>query len=178
MCTAEAGFALNVVSSIADHNAKKEQAYRTSVSNFHAKNAASAALFDDYGQIDNNKINAAKEKSAEKFAIKKEKIAEMSKQLALNVGNATAIYKDVGTDTDKEFMDVNMAFTKDMMSFNRQENEAYASYANTINNLPVPVMPSDMALAINVAGGATEYAGNPDRKYFKSDSGIKVGDAP
>jgi hypothetical protein len=88
----------------------------------------------------------------------------MSKQLALNVGNATAIYKDVGTDTDKDFMDVNMAFTKDMMSFNRQENEAYASYANTINNLPVPVEPSDMALAINVAGGAVEYAGNPDAK--------------
>ena len=168
MCTAEAGFALNVVSSIADHNAKKDAAYRTSVSNFHAKNAASAALFDDYGQIDNNKINAAKEKSAEKFAIKREKIALLSKQLALNVGNATAIYKDVGTDTDKDFMDVNMAFTKDMMSFNRQENEAYASYANTINNLPVPVEPSNMALAINIAGGATEYAGNEDRKFFNS----------
>ena len=167
MCTAEAGFALNVVSSIADHNAKKEAAYRTSVSNFHAKNAASAALFDDYGQIDNNKINAAKEKSAEKFAIKREKIAEMSKQLALNVGNATAIYKDVGTDTDKEFMDVNMAFTKDMISFNRQENEAYASYANTINNLPVPVEPSNMALAINMAGAGVDYGSDPNRKYFK-----------
>ena len=35
MCTAEAGFALKVVSAVADHNAKKEQAYRTSVSNFH-----------------------------------------------------------------------------------------------------------------------------------------------
>ena len=57
MCTAEAGFALKVVSAVADHNAKKEQAYRTSVSNFHAKNAASAALFDDYGQIDQSKIN-------------------------------------------------------------------------------------------------------------------------
>ena len=167
MCTAEAGFALNVVSSIADHNAKKEQAYRTSVSNFHAKNAASAALFDDYGQIDNNKINAGKEKAPEKHAIKIEKIAEMSKQLALNVGNATAIYKDVGTGTDKEFMDVNMAFTKDMMSFNRQENEAYASYANTINNLPVPVEPSNMALAINIAGAGADYGSNPDRKYFK-----------
>src|SRR5210317_1718502 len=171
MCTAEAGFALNVMSSIADHNAKKEQAYRTSVSNFHAKSAASAALFDDYGQIDNNKINAAKEKAAEKFAIKRDKIAEMSKQLALNVGNATAIYKDVGTDTDKEFMDVNMAFTKDMISFNRQENEAYASYANTINNLPVPVEPSNMALAINMAGGAVEYAGNDDRKFFNDKKG-------
>lgn len=167
MCTAEAGFALNVVSSIADHNAKKEQAYRTSVSNFHAKNAASAALFDDYGQIDNNKINAGKEKAAEKHAIKIEKIAEMSKQLALNVGNATAIYKDVGTGTDKEFMDVNMAFTKDMMSFNRQENEAYASYANTINNLPVPVEPSNMALAINMAGAGVDYGSDPNRKYFK-----------
>ena len=167
MCTAEAGFALNVVSSIADHNAKKEAAYRTSVSNFHAKNAASAALFDDYGQIDKSKINAAKEKSAEKFAIKSEKIAEMSKQLALNVGNATAIYKDVGTGTDKEFMDVNMAFTKDMMSFNRQENEAYASYANTINNLPVPVEPSNMALAINMAGAGVDYGSDPNRKYFK-----------
>ena len=82
-------------------------------------------LFDDYGQIDQSKINAAKEKAAEKFAIKREKIAQMSEQLALNVGNATAIYKDVGTDTDKDFMDVNMAFTKDMLSFNRQENEAY-----------------------------------------------------
>ena len=167
MCTAEAGFALNVVSSIADHNAKKEQAYRTSVSNFHAKNAASAALFDDYGQIDNNKINAGKEKAAEKHAIKIEKIAEMSKQLALNVGNATAIYKDVGTGTDKEFMDVNMAFTKDMISFNRQENEAYASYANTINNLPVPVEPSNMALAINMAGAGVDYGSDPNRKYFK-----------
>ena len=158
MCTAEAGFELNVVSSLADHTDKKDDAYRTSVSNFHDKNAASAALFDDYGQIDNNKINAAKEKSAEKFAIKKEKIKLLSKQLALNVGNATAIYKDVGTDTDKDFMDVNMAFTKDMMSFNRQENEAYASYANTINNLPVPVQPSNMALAINVASAGNEYA--------------------
>lgn len=166
MCTAEAGFALKVVGAVAEHNAKKEAAYRTSVSNFHAKNAASAAMFDDYGQIDQSKINAAKEKAAEKFAIKREKIAAMSEQLALNVGNATAIYKDVGTDTDKEFMDVNMAFTKDMLSFNRQENEAYASYANTINNLPVPVQPSNMALAINVASAGTEYAGNEDRKFF------------
>jgi hypothetical protein len=63
-------------------------------------------------------------------------------------------------------MDVNMAFTKDMMSFNRQENEAYASYANTINNLPVPVQPSDMALAINIASAGTDYAGNEDRKFF------------
>jgi uncharacterized protein YdcH (DUF465 family) len=166
MCTAEAGFALKVVGAVAEHNAKKEKAYRTSVSNFHAKNAASAALFDDYGTIDNNRINAAKEKAAEKFNIKREKIANLSKQLNLNVGNATAIYKDVGTDTDKEFRDVDMAFTKDMMSFNRQENEAYASYANTINNLPVPVQPSDMALAINIASAGTDYAGNEDRKFF------------
>ena len=168
MCTAEAGFALKVVGAVAEHNAKKEKAYRTSVSNFHAKNAASAALFDDYGTIDNNRINAAKEKSAEKLNIKREKIANLSKQLNLNVGNATAIYKDVGTDTDKEFRDVDMAFTKDMMSFDRQEREAYASYANTINNLPVPVMPSNMALAINVAKAGTDYGSNDDRKFFNS----------
>jgi len=168
MCTAEAGFALNVVSAVADHNAKKEQAYRTSVSNFHAKNAASSALFDDYGQIDQGKINAGKEKSAEKFKIKKEKIKEISKQLALNVGNATAIYKDVGGDKDTDFRDVNMGFTKDMLSFNRQENEAYSAYANTINNLPVPVEPSNMALAINIAGAGTDYAGNDSRKFFNS----------
>ena len=93
MCTAEAGFALNVVSSIADHNAKKEQAYRTSVSNFHAKNAASAALFDDYGQIDNNKINAAinnKKISLNLFVFSK-KYSRPRKKIVNPISDSTSI---------------------------------------------------------------------------------------
>lgn len=174
MCSPEAKMALSVFSAVQSHNAKQTAANDTARSNFHAKGAASAALFDDYSAIDNNKIEAAKEKAAEKFAIKREKIAEMSKQLNLNVGNATAIYKDVGTDSDAEFTSVDRAFNQDLLAFNRQENEAYSAYANTINNLPIPQHPSQMALAIDIASAGAEYGSNSDRKYFKKDSGEKV----
>jgi len=169
MCSPEAKMALQVFSAVQSHNAKQETANDTERSNFHAKNSANAALFDDYSSIDANKKQAGAEKSAEKFALKREKIAEMSKQLNLNVGNATAIYKDVGTDSDAEYTSIDRAFNQDLLAFNRQENEAYAAYANTINSLPTPQHPSQMALAIDIASAGAEYGSNSDRKYFNKD---------
>ncbi|AXH71330.1 hypothetical protein P120_gp34 [Pelagibacter phage HTVC120P] len=174
MCSPEAQLALTVFSKMQQHNAGVEKANSTAKSNFDAKNSASAALFDDYGEIDVNKKQAGAEKSAEKFALKREKIAEMARQLNLNVGNATAIYKDVGADTNAEYTSIDRAFNQDLLAFNRQENEAYSAYQNTINSLPVPEYPSQLALAIDIAGAGATYGSNPNRKYFKKDSGEVV----
>ena len=69
MCSPEAKMALQVCSAVQSHNAKQKTANDTERSNFHAKNSANAALFDDYSSIDASKKQAGAEKTAEKFAL-------------------------------------------------------------------------------------------------------------
>ena len=159
MCSPEAALAgIKIVSAFAGYQDKKTK-YRTDVAaNTVAKKNASRGLHEDYGQIDYQKGEAVSEKVRETVRAKIEKINEMSKQMNLNVGNASSIMKDVGTEYETDHMDIAVAFDRDMIDLNRKDLEAFGSYERTINDLPVPYKPSKLGLAIGIAEAGTQYA--------------------
>ena len=77
--------------------------------------------------------------------------------LNLNVGNAGVIMKDIGADYQFTEQDNDRAYGIDMKTAFRQENEAWASYVSSINNLPMPYEPSKLGLAIDIAGAGVQY---------------------
>ena len=158
MCSPEAAMAtLKVASAFADYGDKKTKYRTTQASNTIAKKNASRGLHDDYGYIDYQKGEARDEKVRETTRSKIAKLNEMAKQLNLNVGNATSIMKDVGTEYETDYMDVAVAYDKDIISLQRKELEAFGAYERTINDLPVPYKPSKLGLAIQVAEAGTQY---------------------
>ena len=169
MCSPEAQFALSVVSKVADFNAKQNDANTVRASNAVAIANANRAMSDDLGQVDYEKGKAKEAETRAKFKTKLEKIAALSEQLNLNVGNADAIFKDNGAEFDMTFMENKSAFDNDMVQLNRKELEVFATNSRTINSLPVPSDPSKMALAIGVAEAGTTYMSTDpnERKYFR-----------
>jgi len=119
--------------------------------------------------VDYEKGKAKEAETRAKFKTKLEKIAALSEQLNLNVGNADAIFKDNGAEFDMTFMENKSAFDNDMVQLNRKELEVFATNSRTINSLPVPSDPSKMALAIGVAEAGTTYGQSDpnDRKFFR-----------
>lgn len=169
MCSPEAQFALSVFSKVQEFNAKQNDANVVRASNAVAVANANRAMSDDLGQVDYEKAKAKEALTRSKFKTKIEKIAQMSEQLNLNVGNTSAILKDNGAEFDMDFMENKSAFNNDMVSLNRKELEVFATNSRTINSLPVPSDPSKMALAIGVAEAGTTYMSTDpnERKYFR-----------
>jgi len=169
MCSPEAQLALTVVSKVAEFNAKQNDANTVRASNAVAIANANRAMSDDLGQVDYEKGKAKEAETRAKFKTKLEKIADLSEQLNLNVGNADAIFKDNGAEFDMTFMENKSAFDNDMVQLNRKELEVFATNSRTINSLPVPSDPSKMALAIGVAEAGTTYGQSDpnDRKFFR-----------
>ena len=169
MCSPEAQLALTVVSKDAEFNAKQNDANTVRASNAVAIANANRAMADDLGQVDSEKGKAKEAETRAKFKTKLEKIAALSEQLNLNVGNADAIFKDNGAEFDMAFMENKSAFDNDMVQLNRKELEVFATNSRTINSLPVPSDPSKMALAIGVAEAGTTYGQSDpnDRKFFR-----------
>ena len=169
MCSPEAQFALSVFSKVQDYNAKQNDANTVRRSNAVAVANANRAMSDDLGQVDYEKGKAKEALTRSKFKTKLEKIAQMSEQLNLNVGNTDAILKDNGAEFDMAFMENKSAFDNDMVQINRKELEVFATNSRTINSLPVPSDPSKMALAIGVAEAGTTYGQSDpnDRKFFR-----------
>jgi len=169
MCSPEAQLALSVFSKVQEFNAKQDEANRVRESNAVAVANANRAMADDLGQVDYEKGKAKEAETRAKFKTKIEKIAALSEQLNLNVGNAGAIFKDNGAEFDMQFMENKSAFNNDMVQLNRKELEVFATNSRTINSLPVPSDPSKMALAIGMAEAGTTYMSTDpnERKYFR-----------
>jgi len=149
---------IKIVSAFAGYQDQKTK-YRTDVAaNTVAKKNASRGLHHDLGDLDYQKGEAVSEKVRETVRAKIEKINKMSKQMNLNVGDATSIMKDVGTEYETDHMDVAVAYDRDMIDLNRKELEAFGAYERTINDLPVPYKPTKLGLAIGIAEAGTQYA--------------------
>ena len=157
MCSAEGALALNVMSSVMKYQGAKRDAKITQANNTVARREFDRGYLNDLTQIDDNKQDAKDEKLANILKNKVEKINAMAKQLNLNVGNAGVIMKDIGADYQFTEQDNERAYGIDMKTAFRQENEAWASYVSSINNLPMPYEPSKLGLAIDIAGAGVQY---------------------
>tara|TARA_R100000655_G_C2926588_1_gene183254 strand:+ start:224 stop:730 length:507 start_codon:yes stop_codon:yes gene_type:complete len=158
MCSIQAaGMAINVGSKVMQHQADKKKYNESVHANFIAKQNASKSYLDDIGQVDWQLQEAADEKTREKFKIKIAKISSIAEMLNMNAGNANAIFKDIGAGASMDMVDVDAAFNQDIVSLMRKEQEAFGGYQRTVNNLPIPVRPSMMGLALNLAGAGLQY---------------------
>tara|TARA_R100001594_G_scaffold3081_3_gene11853 strand:- start:1409 stop:1915 length:507 start_codon:yes stop_codon:yes gene_type:complete len=158
MCSIQAaGMAINVGSKVMQHQADMMKYRHSAHSNFIAKQNASKSYLDDIGQVDYQLQKAAEEKTREKYKAKIAKISSIAEALNMNAGNANAIFKDIGAAASMDMVDVDAAFNQDIVSLMRKEQEAFGSYQKTINNLPIPVKPSMMGLALNLAGAGLQY---------------------
>ena len=158
MCSIQAaGMAINVGSKVMQYQADKKKYNQSVHANFVAKQNASKSYLDDIGQVDWQLQEAAEEKTREKFKAKIAKISSIAENLNMNVGNANAIFKDIGAAASMDMVDVDAAFNQDIVSLMRKEQEAFGGYQRTVNNLPIPVKPSMMGLALNLAGAGFQY---------------------
>ena len=157
MCTAEGAAVLNVVGSVLKFQDKKEQAATTRVNNTIARNEYNKGYLADVTEIDGNIQDAKDEKTANIVKNKIEKISAMAKQLNLNVGDSTAIMKDIGAEYQLVEQDNDREFGIDMKTAFTQYDKAYASFTQAMNNLPVPQEPSMLGLALDVAGAGVQY---------------------
>lgn len=158
MCSIQAaGMALNIGSKVMQHQADKKKYNQSVHANFIAKQNASKSYLDDIGQVDWQLQEAADEKTREKFKVKIAKISSIAENLNMNAGNANAIFKDIGAAASMDMVDVDAAFNQDIVSLMRKEQEAFGGYQRTVNNLPMPVRPSMMGLALNLAGSGLQY---------------------
>ena len=158
MCSIQAaGMAINVGSKVMQYQADKKKYNQSVHANFIAKQNASKSYLDDIGQVDWQLQEAADEKTREKFKIKLAKISSIAEALNMNAGNANAIFKDIGAGASMDMVDVDAAFNQDIVSLMRKEQEAFGGYQRTVNNLPIPVKPSMMGLALNLAGAGVQY---------------------
>ena len=158
MCSIQAaGMAINVGSKVMQHQADKKKYNESVHANFIAKQNASKSYLDDIGQVDWQLQEAADEKTREKFKVKIAKISSIAENLNMNAGNANAIFKDIGDAASMDMVDVDAAFNQDIVSLMRKEQEAFGGYQRTVNNLPIPVAPSMMGLALNLAGSGLQY---------------------
>ena len=158
MCSIQAaGMALNIGSKVMQHQADKKKYNQSVHANFIAKQNASKSYLDDIGQVDWQLQEAADEKTREKFKVKLAKISSIAENLNMNAGNANAIFKDIGGAASMDMVDVDAAFNQDIVSLMRKEQEAFGGYQRTVNNLPIPVKPSMMGLALNLTGAGLQY---------------------
>ena len=157
MCTAEGAAVLNVVGSVLKFQDKKEQAATTRVNNTIAKNEYNKGYLADITEIDGNVIKSKEEKTVNIVKNKIEKINAMAKQLNLNVGDSTAILKDIGAEYQLVEQDNDREFGIDMQTAYRQFDKAYASFTQAMNNLPVPQEPSWLGLAVDMTGAGMQY---------------------
>ena len=157
MCTAEGAAVLNVVGSVLKFQDKKEQAATTRVNNTIARNEYNKGYLADVTEIDGNVLKSKDEKTANIVKNKIEKISAMAKQLNLNVGDSTAIMKDIGAEYQLVEQDNDREFGIDMKTAYRQYDKAYAAFTSSMKNLPVPQEPSMLGLALDVAGAGVQY---------------------
>lgn len=157
MCTAEAAAVANVVGSVLKFQDKKNQADTTRVNNTIARKEYNKGYLADVTEIDGNVIKSKDEKTANIVKNKIEKINAMAKQLNLNVGDSTAILKDIGAEYQLVEQDNDREFGIDMQTAYRQYDKAYASFTQAMNNLPVPQEPSWLGLAVDMTGAGMQY---------------------
>ena len=111
----------------------------------------------DMNKIDQEKVNADKEKVKAEIKSKAEKNLEISQKTNLGFGNSTKIVQSIGYLFDEDWIAITSDYDKDVQTFQNQQTEAYANLHKGYNSLTSPVEPSRTGLILDV--GSTVYEG-------------------
>ena len=111
----------------------------------------------DMNKIDQEKVNADKEKVKAEIKSKAEKNLEISQKTNLGFGNSTKIVQSIGYLFDEDWIAITSDYDKDVQTFQNQQTEAYANLHKGYNSLTSPIEPSRTGLILDV--GSTVYEG-------------------
>ena len=166
MCNVQA--ALQVAGTIAEYQQKKATNKAIRRDQETTRQNADKGYLHDMVKIDQEKVNADREKTLAMISSKKEKEKEIAQSLNLGFGNSEKIVQSIGAMFDEDWNTIFSDHSKDVQIFQNQQNEAYANLSKTYNSLRPPIDPSRTGLIIDVASTAYEgYQTNETNKKAK-----------
>ena len=121
---------------------------------------ADKAYLHDMVKIDQEKVNADREKALAEIRTKAKRDGEIAQKVNLGNANSTKIVQSLGALYDEDWIEITRGYDKDIQLFQSQQSEAFANQAKTYNSLKPPTDPSRTGLIIDVA--STGYKGYQD----------------
>jgi len=166
MCDIKA--ALQVVGAVVSHRQKKADNEAIRRDQETTRRNADKGYLHDLNKIDQEKVEADKEKTLAEIRTKAERDGKISESLNLGVGNNTKIVQSIGQLYDEDWVDITRGYDKDVTLFRNQQTEAYANQVKIYNSLKPPTDPSRTGLMLEVAtaanGGYQRSQTNADPK--------------
>tara|TARA_B100000965_G_scaffold60802_1_gene46716 strand:+ start:4327 stop:4833 length:507 start_codon:yes stop_codon:yes gene_type:complete len=162
------GAAIQVASLVHGYREKKAQNKAIRRDNETSRRHFDKGYLADMNKIDQEKVNADKEKTKAEIKSKAEKNLEVSQNLNLGFGNSTKIVQSIGYLFDEDWVAITSDYDKDVQTFKVQQSEAYANLHKNYNSLTTPIEPSRTGLALEIAAVSYDaYQGNQTKKKAK-----------
>ena len=151
------GTAIQVASLVQGYREKKAQNKAIRRDQETSRKGFDRGYLHDMNKIDQEKVNADKEKVKAEIKSKAEKNLEISQKTNLGFGNSTKIVQSIGYLFDEDWIAITSDYDKDVQTFQNQQTEAYANLHKGYNSLTSPIEPSRTGLILDV--GSTVYEG-------------------
>ena len=166
MCDIQA--ALQVAGAVVSHQQKKADNKAIRRDQETTRRNADKAYLHDLNKIDQEKVNADREKVLSEIRTKAKRDGEIAQKINLGSANNTKIVQSLGALYDEDWIDITRGYDKDIQLFQNQQSEAFANQAKTYNSLKPPTDPSRTGLMLDVASAANSgYQRDLDRKEAK-----------
>ena len=163
------GTAIQVASLVQGYREKKAQNKAIRRDQETSRKGFDRGYLHDMNKIDQEKVNADKEKVKAEIKSKAEKNLEISQKTNLGFGNSTKIVQSIGYLFDEDWITITSDYDKDVQTFQNQQTEAYANLHKGYNSLTPPIEPSRTGLMLEVAGASySGYQRNEAKKDAKT----------
>ena len=164
------GTAIQVASLVQGYREKKAQNKAIRRDQETSRKGFDRGYLHDMNKIDQEKVNADKEKVKAEIKSKAEKNLEISQKTNLGFGNSTKIVQSIGYLFDEDWIAITSDYDKDVQTFQNQQTEAYANLHKGYNSLTSPIEPSRTGLMIEVASVSYDaYQKNQTNKTAKTN---------
>ena len=168
MCDIQA--ALQVAGAVVSHRQKKADNKAIRRDQETTRSNADKAYLHDMVKIDQEKVNADREKALAEIRTKAKRDGEIAQKVNLGNANSTKIVQSLGALYDEDWIEITRGYDKDIQLFQNQQSEAFANQAKTYNSLKPPTDPSRTGLMLEVATAANGgYQRDLDRKEAKKN---------
>ena len=154
--------ALKVGTAIYNYQNEKAIAKGKRIANDKTRENADANYLANIAKIDNEKNEAAMEKTTEEIRNNMSKKAEQATGLNLGFGNATRILQSVSGKYDMSYADILQGYRQDMTQLMSDEDAAYANLVKTYNSIKPVTEPSRTGLALQIATISAEGVAKQD----------------
>lgn len=165
----EAMAALQILQSIGNYQAQREQAKAQEAANVRAAESANMAYLNDLQTIETERGLAAREKALEDFKMRQALKKEKHELLNKGYGNPITIMREIGSKQDLQYVETKNEFDFDMLKLNTQAANSYTALQRNYNKIPPVAKPSALGLGLQIATAGAGYLSvdKADRAFLK-----------